>query len=156
MAAQACAASTTSVGPAHPRVSADSRGPARLRRLRVIPRASADSVAAPPAPLPPRGQAPRSPLLRVAIPASTAAEAVSGPVWFGCMHMHLIPILRVTPAAAILTATQWWTLIDGAEGIASFHGADGWGWETLHITILVFLEGFELKILVCYLGHCNH
>jgi hypothetical protein len=46
-----------------------------------------------------------------------------------------------TPAAAILAATQWWTLIDGAEGIASFHGADGWGWETLHITILVFLEG---------------
>uniref|UniRef100_A0A0E0F6Q3 Uncharacterized protein n=1 Tax=Oryza meridionalis TaxID=40149 RepID=A0A0E0F6Q3_9ORYZ len=102
MAAQACAASTTSVGPAHPRVSADSREPARLRRLpwtreaplRVIRRASADSVAAPPAPLPPRGQAPRSPLLRVAISASTAAEAVSGPVWFGCMHMHLIPILR--------------------------------------------------------------
>uniref|UniRef100_A0A0E0E1E7 Uncharacterized protein n=1 Tax=Oryza meridionalis TaxID=40149 RepID=A0A0E0E1E7_9ORYZ len=90
MATQACAASTTSVGPAHPRVSADSCGPARLRRFRVIPHAPANSVAAPPAPPPPRGQASRSPLSRVAI----SGEAVSGPVWFGCMHMHLIPILK--------------------------------------------------------------
>ncbi|KAF2913842.1 hypothetical protein DAI22_10g116801 [Oryza sativa Japonica Group] len=72
------------------------RAPARLRQLpwtRVAP-----------SPPPTRSRlrhlragkpAPRSPLSRVAISASIETEAVSALVWFGCMHMHLIPILRV-------------------------------------------------------------